>query len=225
LILLFVKYPEPGYVKTRLASCIGADAAAELYRAFIADVLSTVKIAGFPFRICFYPEEKRELLLDWLGKEHHYMPQRGQSLGERMKNGFVDAFADGNERVIIIGSDSPDLPPSILREAFDGLSIHDVVIGPSRDGGYYLIGFKKDTFLTSIFDNIPWSTPSVFSATMAILRDSALDVYLLPEWNDIDTVDDIKQLILRSSEGPFARSKTMELLAKLSKADDFVKSF
>ncbi|MFH1673926.1 MAG: TIGR04282 family arsenosugar biosynthesis glycosyltransferase [Pseudomonadota bacterium] len=215
MILVFVKYPEPGHVKTRLALCIGADAAAELYRAFILDILSTLKIAGFPFRICFCPEDKRALLLDWLGKEHHYMPQRGQSLGERMKNGFVDAFADGNERVIIIGSDSPDLPPSILREAFDGLSIHDVVIGPSRDGGYYLIGFKKNTFLPSIFDNIPWSTPSVFSATMAVLRNSALDVYMLPEWNDIDTVDDIKQLVLRSSEGPFARSKTMELLTRI----------
>jgi len=216
LILLFVKYPEPGYIKTRLASCIGADEAGELYRAFILDILSTLKIAGFPFRICFYPEAKRALLLDWLGEEHHYVSQRGESLGERMKNGFVDAFADGNERVIIIGSDSPDLPPSILREAFDGLSIHDVVIGPSRDGGYYLIGFKKDTFLPSIFDNIPWSTPSVFSATMAILHNSALDVYMLTEWNDIDTVDDIKQLILRSSPGPFARSKTMGLLSKMS---------
>lgn len=216
LILFFVKYPEPGYIKTRLASCIGADAAAELYRAFILDILSTLKIAGFPFRICFYPEEKRALLLDWLGEEHHYVPQRGESLGERMKCGFIDAFADGNERVIIVGSDSPDLPPSILREAFDGLSIHDVVIGPSRDGGYYLIGFKKDTFLPSIFDNIPWSTPSVFSATIAILHNSALDVYMLPEWNDIDTVDDIKQLVLRSSQGPFARSKTMGLLAKMS---------
>jgi rSAM/selenodomain-associated transferase 1 len=214
VILVFVKYPEPGRVKTRLTAWIGADAAAELYRAFVADVLATVKTLGFPFQICFYPEDKRALMLQWLGEEYHYVPQRGKNLGERMKYGFVDAFADENERVVITGSDAPDLPLSILRRAFDGLTTHDVVIGPSQDGGYYLIGFRRDTFLPPVFDNIPWSTPTVFDMTMSILHDQGLKVSLLPEWQDVDTVGDIKRLVQRCPETSFVDSHTMAFIVE-----------
>lgn len=201
-------------MKTRLAAWIGADAAVELYRAFVADVLATVKTSGFPFQICFYPEDKRTLLLTWLGKEYHYVPQRGKNLGERMKCGFVDAFAGGNKQVVIVGSDAPDLPLSILREAFDGLITHDVVIGPSQDGRYYLIGFREDTFLPPVFDDIPWSTPAVFDMTMSILHDQGLKVSLLPEWQDVDTLGDIKRLVQRCSGKPITCPQTMAFIVE-----------
>lgn len=214
MILFFVKYPEPGHVKTRLAACIGAEVATELYRAFIIDILSTLKIGGLPFHICFYPEEKKQLIINWLGREYHYVPQRGNNLGDRMKHGFADTFAKGYKRVIIIGSDAPDVPLSILKESLDALTRHDVVIGPSQDGGYYLIGFRDETFVSGVFDNIPWSTPSVYGTTLSLLHHQKhRKIYVLPQWNDVDTIDDIKHMIKRSPGTPFAHSHTMNFIS------------
>ncbi len=217
LFLLFVKYPEPGSVKTRLGINIGYKNATKLYSAFILDILNTLKTGEFLFKIYFYPEEKKQLLSVWLGKEYSYMPQRGTNLGERMLNGFEDSFAKGHKKTIIIGSDSPDLPLSFLKEADYALTNHDAVIGPSKDGGYYLIGFRNDTFTSFVFDNIPWSGPSVFKYTISILNNLNYNIYILPEWNDIDTLDDIKSLIKRSSKSTFSNSETMAVISSKMK--------
>jgi rSAM/selenodomain-associated transferase 1 len=209
LILFFIKYPEPGEVKTRLAESIGSEEAAQLYRNFILDLLVKLESTELPFKICFYPEQKRELLMGWLGDEYEYSHQSGADLGERMAAAFQDAFSGGHRRVILMGSDFPDLPQSFLEESLSALNTHDAVIGPAMDGGYYLIGFKNERFLPQAFEGIDWGTEHVFRKTLSMLKDHKRRVYVLPVWNDIDTIEDLRQLIERSEGSGFATSKTM----------------
>jgi rSAM/selenodomain-associated transferase 1 len=215
LILFFVKYPEAGEVKTRLAEYIGSKEAAELYRNFVLDLLTKLESTQLPFKICFYPEQKRELLMGWLGDGYEYSPQRGSDVGERMAGAFQEAFAGGHRRVILIGSDFPDLPKSFFEESLGALNTHDAVIGPAMDGGYYLIGFRHETFFHQAFEGMQWGTEGVFRRTLSILKDYRRRVYVLPVWNDIDTIEDLRQLIERSEGSGFATSKTMTFLSKL----------
>jgi rSAM/selenodomain-associated transferase 1 len=218
LMLFFMKYPEPGKVKTRLATAIGQDKAAELYGHFVLDLLAKLESTRLSFAIYFYPEQKKELLMEWLGEGYEYIPQKGADLGERMAAAFLDAFAGGHRRVILMGSDFPDLPRSFLEDASAALNTHDIVIGPAVDGGYYLIGFRKETFTQEAFKGMDWGTEGVFRQTLSILKAHRRRVYVLPVWNDIDTIEDLRQLIERSEGSGFATSKTMSFLSKNKKS-------
>jgi len=209
-----MKYPEEGQVKTRLAKDIGERMAFELYKNFVLDVLSTLERLGINLRGCFYPEDSREKLVKWLGEQYCYAPQRGTDLGERMKNGFLQAFDEGYSRLIIIGSDIPDLPGDFINEAFSSLKRGDVVIGPALDGGYYLIGFRNDTFLPKAFEGITWSTDTVFRETMDILAKSGRKIHILPEWGDVDMLSDLKELVMRNRDTEFRNSKTISCILK-----------
>ncbi|MFH0845160.1 MAG: TIGR04282 family arsenosugar biosynthesis glycosyltransferase [Pseudomonadota bacterium] len=215
LILFFIKYPEVGQVKTRLAAVIGDDKAAELYGNFVQDLLSGLKSLKISFHVCFLPEEKRGAVMSWLGGEFRYRPQKGGDLGERMKDAFIAAFSEGLGRVILIGSDFPDLPLSYLVEALGELHTHDAVLGPAVDGGYYLIGFRSDAFLPEIFDNMVWGTDSVYRQTLSKLTAHKKTVYILTPWNDVDTFQDLEKLIDRSRYSPFSNSKTMAFLSHM----------
>ena len=215
LILFFLRYPEPGEVKTRLATTIGPDKAAQLYGHFVLDLLAKLESARLPFAVCFYPEQKKELLMEWLGEGYEYIPQKGGDLGERMAAAFRDAFARGHTRVILMGSDFPDLPRPFFEESIGALNTHDAVIGPAMDGGYYLIGFRKETFIQQVFEGMDWSTEGVFRQTLSILKAHRSRVYVLPAWNDIDTIEDLMQLIERSEDSGFTTSKTMSFLSRL----------
>jgi rSAM/selenodomain-associated transferase 1 len=215
LILFFVKYPEPGEVKTRLARTIGPDKAAEVYGHFVLDLLAKLESTQLPFKVCFYPAQKRDLMMGWLGDGYAYSLQKGFDLGERMATAFLDAFAGGHRRVILMGSDFPDLPQSFLEESLGALNTHDAVIGPAMDGGYYLIGFRRQTFLQRAFEGMDWGTDGVFRQTLSILKDHRKRVYVLPVWKDIDTIEDLRQLIERSEGTGFASSTTMSFLSKL----------
>jgi rSAM/selenodomain-associated transferase 1 len=193
-LLFFIKSPEKGRVKTRLASAVGDEMAVRLYRRFLLETLFTLNRGTFLFYLCFYPENSLSDLKGWLGDDYLYMPQKGEDLGERMKNGFIDAFAMNFKRVVLIGSDIPDLPLEFIEEAFTSLQEKDIVIGPSLDGGYYLIGFKDKNFSLRVFEGIPWSTKRVFEETMKILKQEGLTVHTLQHWRDIDTIDDLKNL-------------------------------
>lgn len=214
-ILFFVKYPEPGEVKTRLAARIGADKAAELYGNFVLDILAKLESTQLPFTICLYPEQKKELLKGWLGEGYAYILQKGADVGERMASAFLEAFAGGHSRVILIGSDFPDLPQSFLEESLGALSTHDAVIGPATDGGYYLIGFRDRTFSPQAFEGMQWGTEVVFKKTLSIMRDRKQQVYILPAWSDVDTLEDLKELVRRSQGTGFSNSRTMTFLSQL----------
>jgi len=193
-LLFFVKYPEKGKVKSRLAAVIGDDSAVSVYKNLVDQMLSTLKEGTFPLYICFFPKNAQKPIKNWLGREYRYLPQNGKDLGERMRNGFIDGFAMGYKRVVLIGSDIPDLPMKYIEKAFKSLKEMDAVIGPAYDGGYYLIGFKDKTFSPQVFEGIAWETKNVFGETMKKFKRSRRVVYTLPYQRDIDTVKDLNHL-------------------------------
>jgi rSAM/selenodomain-associated transferase 1 len=208
--LLFVKAPEKGMVKCRLAEAIGEEITLKLYKSFVLDIVR--RLNDTLLRIYFYPPDSSKEFINWIGEGLEYMPQRGDDLGERMKNGFLQSFSDGFRKVLVIGSDLPDLKNSIIQEAFISLGINDTVIGPSFDGGYYLIGFRDDTFLPNIFHGISWGTESVFRETMKVFNESQYSVHVLPPWRDVDTLDDLQSLFFRNEHTDFRESLTMSFL-------------
>ncbi len=214
-ILLFVKYPEEGRVKRRLSPELDGSVAAEVYRNFVADLLIRLEAMDASLCICFSPSRYKERFIKWLGPDYSYMPQVGMDLGERMRSAFIHAFGAGFDKAVLMGSDSPDLPGDILSEALSSLEDSGAVIGPAVDGGYYLIGFRKDDFVPGVFTGIEWSTGSVFRETWDIMARSARKVHLLPEWRDVDTYDDLKDMFRRNTGTEFGSSRTMSYLMKL----------
>jgi rSAM/selenodomain-associated transferase 1 len=208
-LVMFTKFPERGQVKSRLAKDLGEDRAAELYRCFIEDLLARLSRGPYRFQMAFYPADKEHEIKGMLGNEFSYIPQAGENLGERMKNAFIRCFSEGSQSVVVIGSDSPDLPAWIIEEAFFSMDDHDAVIGPSVDGGYYLIGFRRETFNPDVFARPTWGMENVFRQTMTILQETGALVYLLPVWQDIDRPEDIAVLIGKSEKTGFTNSKTM----------------
>ena len=145
-LVMFAKFPERGQVKSRLAKDLGEERVADLCRCFIEDLLERLSRGSYRFQMAFYPADKERETKEMFGNEFSYIPQSGEDLGERMKNIFSSCFSEGSQSVVVIGSDIPDLPAWIIEEAFFSLDDHDAVIGPSSDGGYYLIGFRKEAF-------------------------------------------------------------------------------
>jgi rSAM/selenodomain-associated transferase 1 len=211
-LIIFVKWPEKGTVKTRLSAALGEDAVLELYKCFVEDIVETVKRTGIRPLIACFPEDAREKIAAWLGDENDYVPQVGADLGTKMSNAFQLVFERGISRAVLIGSDLPDLPAEIISEALSALKRNHAVIGPAKDGGYYLIGFRHDTFSYRIFDGIPWGTPEVLEQTMSIFAKEGLDIYQLPVWRDIDRSEDVVDLIKQNMDKPFRQSKTMAFL-------------
>ncbi|MXY97180.1 MAG: glycosyltransferase, partial [Gemmatimonadetes bacterium] len=144
-LVLFMKAPRPGTVKTRLTPRVTTDEAAELYRAFILDTLHQAqRIAGTDLFVAWTPDDGRTELLKALGcpgdPDVNWHRQRGSHLGERLSNAFSAFRQHGWEKTVVLGGDSPLLPREFVEEAFEALDRHDVVLGPADDGGYYLIG-------------------------------------------------------------------------------------
>ncbi len=194
-LLFFVKNPEKGKVKTRLASAIGDRIAVKLYKRFVLEMLATLNKGTFLFYICFHSGDDLSDLKNWLGGDYLYTRQIGENLGERMKYAFIEAFSANFKRVVLIGSDIPSLPLEFIDDAFQSLQDKDAVIGPSLDGGYYLIGFKDKKFSPEAFKGIPWSTERVFEETLKILKRQGLTVRTLQPRRDIDTIEDLKSLL------------------------------
>ena len=211
-ILFFIKSPERGQVKRRLAACLGEAVATELYSSFVLDSLAMLDTCEARSLVCFYPPKRKKTIMAWLGRQYSYLPQRGRDLGQRMKNGFTDAFERGFKRAVIVGSDIPDLPRDVIEGAFELLTTRDAVLGPSFDGGYYLIGFKHETFQPQAFEGIQWGSETVFKATTSYLRAKGLSLHTLRPWNDIDTVTDLKDLYQRNRRTAFSASQTISYL-------------
>jgi rSAM/selenodomain-associated transferase 1 len=212
-LIVFIKYPQPGQVKSRLAKDFDSAFAAGLYKAFVLDILECAVKGDWQLRIYFDPPEKETEIKKLFGNDHEYRPQRGADLGTRMKNAFADCFSEGFKSVVLIGSDFPDLHMKIIEDAFALLdSTNDAVIGPAADGGYYLIGLKIETFLPDIFFGLPWSTVSVFSETVKILQACGQRIEILQEWHDVDTRDDLINFMERNKSTTFAHSRTMKYL-------------
>jgi rSAM/selenodomain-associated transferase 1 len=201
-LLFFVRNPQQGAVKSRLAGAMGEEAAGDLYKNFILDMLCALKKGDFPFSVCFYPADALEKIKKIFGAQYRYLPQHGADLGERMEHCFSLVFSAGIGRAVLIGSDLPDLPLDIIDEAFAFLRKAGAVIGPALDGGYYLIGFTKDGFTPEIFRAMPWGTETVFRQTIDMLQNHQRTIHLLPSWGDIDSLEDLQKFFERNRETP-----------------------
>jgi len=214
-LIIFVRYPEAGKVKSRLGKRLPSSFVAGLYKNFVRDILHAMRSGGFKIKIYFDPPKCRQQVEKLWGEEYFYEEQVGAELGAKMENAFWREFAAGCRFVTLIGSDFPDLPLSIIEKSFAALDGGaDCAIGPAQDGGYYLIAFRKDSFRPEIFRGLEWGTSSVFEKTMKILRTQKCFPAILPAWRDIDTREDLDNLFLHNAESAFASSHTMKYLRK-----------
>jgi uncharacterized protein len=211
-LLVFVKFPEEGKVKSRLSQAFDTDMVSSLYECFVFDLLETLRREPYHLKICFSPPKAYESIVRWIGKGYTYMPQKGKDLGERMKNAFMDTFSEGFSEVLLIGSDIPDLTVEVLHGAF-AFDLYDASIGPASDGGYYLIGFTNNTFLPEIFEGIEWGTGSVLEQTMGLFKRYKYKVRLLPVLHDVDRPEDVRALYSRNKDKGSAASRTMSFLS------------
>ncbi len=192
--ILFAKKPEPGKVKTRLAEGIGVAGAARIYRAFLQDILSSLNRLYHPFAVAYTPADAGRYFARISGGPSALFPQQGRDLGKRMERAFLKQFSLGYDKVILIGSDIPLLSPDILEEAREAVAEHPAVLGPCRDGGYYLIGLRRP--MPELFSGILWGGDKVLRDTVSILRRQQCNYRLLPELSDIDRAHDLQELIV-----------------------------
>ena len=191
-VVVFLKYPDPGKVKTRLAATTSNQFAAETYSQFVKTILEKLEILSLPIHLSFGHPVTSPQIQKWLGKNYDYSSQSDGDLGHRLATTFEAQFKQGKQKVIIIGSDSPDLPPHIYIDALKSLETHDCCIGPTKDGGYYLIGLTHNGYSKELFRQIDWSTEKVFQQTSTKITHLKKSIRLLPEWYDIDTQDDLR---------------------------------
>ncbi|WP_304036078.1 TIGR04282 family arsenosugar biosynthesis glycosyltransferase [Mesonia mobilis] len=188
LLIIFTKNPELGKCKTRLAKSIGDTAALEVYKKLLQHTAKVTQDLSAD-KVVFNNTEPIDQD-DFSSTHFSKKNQRGDDLGEKMSNAFQGGFQNNYEKVVIIGSDLYDLQTRDIDEAFLQLTHNDYVIGPAKDGGYYLLGMKK--FTPEVFQEINWSTATVLKETLHILKNKK--VALLTQKNDIDTIDDIKNI-------------------------------
>lgn len=188
-LLIFVKNPVYGNVKTRLASTVGNDKALLIYKNLLK---YTVTIT------CNLSVKKIVYYSDFIDNEDYWdndiytkKIQQGNNLGEKMQNAFKESFDQGFNEVVLIGSDCVEISENNLLNAYTHFKDYNIIIGPAADGGYYLIGLKKLHII--LFNNIIWSTQTVLAQTLQLCASEKLSVYLLPELSDIDEEKDIKE--------------------------------
>ncbi|WP_017730548.1 TIGR04282 family arsenosugar biosynthesis glycosyltransferase [Nafulsella turpanensis] len=185
-LIIFVKNVIPGKTKTRLAAGIGPDKALEVYEQLLHHTHKTTRC--LPCQKNVYFSEVTEPDGVWGDGNFSLSLQRGHDLGFRMEQAFEEQFARGAGKVCIIGSDTFEITPSIIQQAFNALEHKDVVLGPAQDGGYYLLGMKE--LQPEFFRNKAWSTESVLEQTLEDAQRLQLTYHLLPLLNDIDQKED-----------------------------------
>jgi rSAM/selenodomain-associated transferase 1 len=195
-IIIFTRFPEPGLTKTRLITVLGPEGACRLHRALTEKIVAQVRQIrnSYPLGLeIHFSGGSRERMAGWLGRDLDYVVQEEGNLGTRMRRAFQKGFRQRWERVVLIGSDLPDLTPTIIRESFERLRNHDLVLGPARDGGYYLIGLKADR--PELFGNtIPWGTKEVLKNTLLTAEQLGLRTAFLARLRDVDRPEDLRNL-------------------------------
>ncbi len=192
-LIIFTRYPEPGKTKTRLIPALGAEQAAKLQQTFTESTIQNAQTLSNSVQIeVHFAGGTTRKMQDWLGQNLILKPQSQGDLGQRMAASFQQAFESGNQRVVIIGIDCPELTPLLLEKAFTLLQNQDLVLGKALDGGYYLIGLQR--LIPELFQNIPWGTHTVLQQTVEIAESLKLDLAYLPLLRDIDTPEDLAYL-------------------------------
>ncbi|HCK41754.1 MAG TPA: glycosyltransferase [Planctomycetaceae bacterium] len=192
---LFAKYWEPGKVKTRLARSLGEVKAARVYETFVAASIARLSVVDCCHVLAYSPsnETTRAAFTAADIPGWSLAAQAEGDLGCRMSHFFDSQFNKGAKSVVLVGTDSPNLPVVEVEAAFEHLETSEVVIGPTEDGGYYLVGAVQKT--PPIFANIPWSTPEVLTSTLEQISLAGLSYTLLDSWYDVDEIYDLHRLI------------------------------
>ncbi|KXZ39927.1 hypothetical protein SAMN05661008_00851 [Alkalithermobacter thermoalcaliphilus JW-YL-7 = DSM 7308] len=200
-LILMTRVPIPGKTKTRLMEILSANECAQIHTNFLLDifnVLHTLK-EDIDIYLSYTPKEEFDLMKHIVPKYINTFPQRGDTLGDKMANSIEYLLNKGYSKVVLIGSDIPDIKDTDIKNAFDILNTKDVVIGPTYDGGYYLIGMKK--IYRSIFsDDIKWGYKTVLEGTLDILNKLNINVGINTKLKDIDTKEDLIDFFERMNQ-------------------------
>lgn len=216
---MLAKYWQPGEVKTRLASAIGAEHAGQVYRAFVELMLARFQQVADCRVLAVTPVERVREFQQLAGQAWRVVPQSSGDFGQRMEAFFEDRFRQGAQRVVLIGSDTPTLPSSYVAEAFVRLRTAPVVLGPADDGGYYLVGATNR--VPPIFTEITWSTSLVWEQTVECLRAADCPFATLPPWYDIDDAESLERLrleLLRDAAHQPGWGQLLEVLQRVAPA-------
>jgi rSAM/selenodomain-associated transferase 1 len=220
LLVIVAKAPIAGQVKTRLYSDLTPTAATDLYRCFLQDKTAEMgSLEGIDLAIAYTPEDSKRYFTEFSSNGLYLFPQNGKDLGERLNHIFMQKSAEGYGAIAIIDSDSPDLPKSIVQEAFEWLRSGraEAVFGPCYDGGYYLVGLSEPR--PELFRDVPWSTPTVLQKTLEIATKNNVKIKLLQRWNDLDTFEDLLTYYYKHKDAPpegvWTGKKTFQYLACL----------
>ena len=196
-LIIFTRYPRAGHTKTRLIPALGPKGAADLQRQMTQHALAAAREArarrSLAIEIGFTGGGEADMAR-WLGRDLTYHPQARGDIGRRMASAFVRTFRQPVRRAVLMGSDTPGITPAIIAAALDGLRNTDLVLGPARDGGYYLIGLGAagaPKLLPGIFTDIPWSTDQVLSATLEKARRAGVEPSCLKVLEDVDRPGDL----------------------------------
>jgi rSAM/selenodomain-associated transferase 2/rSAM/selenodomain-associated transferase 1 len=191
-LIIFTRYPEPGKTKTRLIPSLGPHGAAELQRRMTEHLLAQVREFQKHRSVSLevrYEAGNTYLMGKWLGPDLPFRPQGNGDLGQRMERAFREAFFAGMDRVVLVGTDIPGITPDLLWGAFEALGQVDMVVGPARDGGYYLIGLRQA--YPQLFVGMPWGTDGVLERTRQVADGLGLSVMLLETLEDVDRPEDL----------------------------------
>jgi len=196
-LLVFLKAPRQGAVKTRLAATLGAVEACAAYRLLVERLIR--QLASLEnVDLCFAPDDARSEIKPWAQPEWRLTAQGNGDLGWRLDRAFRRAFDEGAQRVVIIGSDCPEAGAHDIQAAWTALLSHDVVLGPATDGGYWLIGLRAPQ--PQLFVDIPWSTDKVLRETQEHCRAAGLTTHMLRELSDVDTEADWRRFLAKLVE-------------------------
>ncbi len=218
---IFAKYWEAGKVKTRLAAGVGDKTAARVYQSFVKHLTHVLSEAGDRRELHFAPIEALHEFRSEIAPAWKLVPQSNGDLGQRMNQFFAAVFAKyplQNPKVVLIGTDSPWLDQTRIDQAFQALANCDVVIGPSEDGGYYLIGMNQP--VPELFEGIEWSSDRVFSASIEILKNQGVKYLTLPIGYDIDERQDLirfRDSIFEQQQANLISNETRSLLVTIEK--------
>lgn len=213
-LAVMAKAPVPGLAKTRLVPPLTAEQAAELCRALLLDQLDhLMALRSADLYLAFAPADAAAAMRSLAPGRYQCFPQRGDDLGARMESVFAELWRRGHRHVLLIGGDLPPVPIETLHDAFAQLSAdhNRVVLGPSLDGGYYLVGMNQP--VPEIFSGMTWSHDQVFNETIRRLDRLGIDCALLPEWFDVDGAADLERL--RAVSDPTIRAAMKRTLACL----------
>lgn len=212
-LIVFAKRPASGRVKTRLTPVLTANEAARLYRAFLLDALDQYLELDVDVRLYLTPPGNGTSI-EGVPASIDAFEQMGPGLGARMRHAFDETFAAGYERVVVIGTDHPTLPSAFIEEAFVALDAPPTIcLGPSTDGGYYLLGMN--TFYPALFEEMVYSHDRVFADTLARAARTGAHLAVLPRWYDVDEPDDLQRLLDDLTETPDRAPRTRAVVDAL----------